>query len=604
MDKQSVIGFVLIGVVLTFWMMYTSTNKQPSPQPQHIDQLIYKDSSTIQPQKKTDTTAAPITLKKEEKKNISSETKYGKYFAGKNIGIDKTITIETKNYTAIVSSKGGLIQKWIMKKYLSWDKHPVQLISDSTGGDFSLLFTTTDGKLINTKNLYFDFPENTPAVITLNENDTYTLNCVLHSSEGTITKKLTFKNTLYEFDAELEFHNMQNVIANYEYQVTWENGIRYQEASSVDESNSAEAFLYAGGEKTEINATSKDEIPVSNTSGTTDWVALRNKYFAVAMVSKDKKSTGAYMEGRHYSVADNGAVEIYSIAMKMPFKGGENETTALSVFIGPLDFKVIKSFNESLEGIMSLGWSWIRPLTVYIFIPLFNLFHSFIPNYGIVILVFSVIIKLALQPLTKSSMRSMRKMQKLKPMMDELRAKYKNDAQTMNVKTMELYKDYGVNPAGGCLPLLLQMPILYSLYSLFTASIQLRQEPFVLWINDLSVPDVLISLPFVAPLIGNHISGLTLAMGVTMFFQQRQTVTDPTQKAMIWMMPIMMTIMFNHFPAGLNLYYFTFNILSIGQQWYFNKRHEDEPLKKVERKNKKPSMMERLAQNMPKPPKK
>jgi YidC/Oxa1 family membrane protein insertase len=287
----------------------------------------------------------------------------------------------------------------------------------------------------------------------------------------------------------------------------------------------------------------------------------------------------------------------------MPFKNSDNETASLKLYFGPLEFSTLKDYEISLEQIMSLGWSWIRPLTVYIFIPFMMFLHSFISNWGLVIIVFSIALRFALQPLTKSSMNSMRKMQKLKPMMDELREKYKNDPQTMNLKTMELYRDYGINPAGGCLPLLLQLPILYALYSLFSASIELRHASFMLWITDLSAPDVLVPLPFSIPLIGHHLSGLTLAMGITMFIQQKQTVTDPAQKAMVWMMPIMMTIMFNHFPSGLNLYYFTFNLLSIVQQWYFNKSHQDEPLKKVERK-KNSGLMEKLARNMPKPPKK
>lgn len=184
--------------------------------------------------------------------------------------------------------------------------------------------------------------------------------------------------------------------------------------------------------------------------------------------------------------------------------------------------------------------------------------------------------------------------------MAEIREKYKSDAQQMNIQIMKLYKDYGVNPAGGCLPMLLQLPILYALYSLFTASIELRQEHFMLWVTDLSVPDVLISLPFSLPLLGNFISGLTVAMGVTMFVQQKQTVTDPTQKAMVWMMPIMMTVMFNHFPSGLNLYYFVFNLLSIGQQWYFNQRHSSEPLQKIPESQRKTGFMERMQRNLPK----
>jgi YidC/Oxa1 family membrane protein insertase len=166
---------------------------------------------------------------------------------------------------------------------------------------------------------------------------------------------------------------------------------------------------------------------------------------------------------------------------------------------------------------------------------------------------------------------------------------------------MDLYKDYGVNPAAGCLPMLLQMPILFALYSVFRSSIELRQAAFVGWISDLSIPDVVAHLPFSIPIFGiTEVSGLALAMGVTMFLQQKMTVTDPRQKAMVWMMPVMMTLLFNGFPSGLNLYYFVFNILSIGQQMWVNKQSGDEPLRKVDRKGKKPGLMERLTKDLPK----
>jgi YidC/Oxa1 family membrane protein insertase len=189
--------------------------------------------------------------------------------------------------------------------------------------------------------------------------------------------------------------------------------------------------------------------------------------------------------------------------------------------------------------------------------------------------------------------------------MEELKVKYKDDPNAMNVQTMKLYKDYGVNPAGGCLPMLLQMPILFALYALFASAIELRQAPFIWWIKDLSVPDILISLPFTLPLVGNFLSGLTLAMGITMFVQQKMTTTDPRQAQMVWMMPIMFTIMFNNLPAGLNLYYLVFNLLSIGQQYYVNKKHGNEPLQKVpQKKGAGNGWMEKLAKQLPQQPKK
>jgi YidC/Oxa1 family membrane protein insertase len=232
-------------------------------------------------------------------------------------------------------------------------------------------------------------------------------------------------------------------------------------------------------------------------------------------------------------------------------------------------------------------------------LPLFSGLHFLLSNWGLVIIAFSILIKIALHPLTRSSMRSMQRMQKLQPLMEEIKAKYKDDPQKMNQAVMGLYKEYGVNPMGGCLPILLQLPIMYALYAVFRSAIDLRQASFIGWIKDLSIPDVAFTLPFPLPLVGiQEVSGIALLMGITMFLQQKMTVKDPQQKMMVWMMPIMMTFLFNGFPSGLNLYYAVFNVLSIGQQFIVNKRGEDEPLRKVEQKKKKGGIF-RLVKDMP-----
>jgi YidC/Oxa1 family membrane protein insertase len=263
---------------------------------------------------------------------------------------------------------------------------------------------------------------------------------------------------------------------------------------------------------------------------------------------------------------------------------------------------MVKSYNVELDRIMSLGSVWvIRPISQFVIMPVFEFLRLFISNYGIILLIFALLIKIVLYPLTKSSMTSMRKMQKLQPLMEEIKAKHKDDPQKMNQQVMRLYKEYGVNPAGGCLPLLLQLPILYALWAVFSATIELRQAPFFWWIKDLSSPDIITTLPFKIPIFNiDQLSGLALLMGITMFVQQKMSVKDPRQKMMVWMMPVMMTLLFNGFPAGLNLYYFMFNVLSIGQQAWVNKKHEDEPLRKVDEKKKKGGLFAKWAQNMPK----
>jgi len=513
----------------------------------------------------------------------------GKFFAGRNKGSERTITIETDLFIAELTTKGGLIKQWQLKKYTTWDGKPVELVEYKRGGDLSLLFATSDGRLINTHDLYFDIAFSTADHQLLTGSDEYSVNLVLPTSGGgRITKTLHFKNGEYGFTVDVAFEKMSKVVANFEYQLVWESGLRYAEQNSVDESGFSAAYAYAGKELTEIDAVDFEKRPEKNLSGTVDWVAMRTKYFALAFVPQGATSEGAYLAGSRTQAPDKGVVESYSVAMKMPFTGKEEEGGSFKVFFGPADLSLLKSYGVGLEKMVGLGWTWlIRPISEYVMLPLMSFLHYLVPNWGLVIVIFSIIIKIALHPLTRSSMRSMKKMQALQPLMTEIREKYKDDPQKMNQQVMNLYKEYGVNPAGGCLPLLLQFPILIALYNVFRATIELRQANFVWWITDLSIPDTIFSLPFEIPFFGvRDVSGLALAMGITMFIQQKMTVKDPRQKAMIWMMPIMMTLLFNSFPSGLNLYYFVFNILSIGQQVMINRQADEEPLRKVEPKKK------------------
>ena len=576
MDRQATFGFVLIFVLLMVWMYMNS------PKPKPIEEgatqgLVRKD------------TAKPVEAKRVEKKEEKPANKFGKYFSDRQTGIDQTISVETDLYTAEISAKGGLIKRWELKKFKTWNGYPVQLVDFTKQGDFSLLFSTSDGRLVNTRDLYFDFASQ-PRNITLSGTDEAEVALILPAvNGGQLIKRLRFKNGEYGFRADIELHNMESVVANFEYQIVWEGGLRYAEHNSVDESNSASAYSYGGKELTELDASKPDEKVQKDLTGIVDWVGTRTKYFGLAIIPEKGTSDGAYLEGVKTAMPDNGQYESYTVAVKMPFKEQADEKKTVTVFLGPIDHTILRSYDVGLENMMSLGWTWlVRPISEYIMLPLFGFLHIVIPNWGLVIIVFSILIKIVLHPLTKSSMKSMKKMQALQPMMEEIKAKYKDDPQKMNSAVMNLYKEYGVNPAGGCLPLLIQMPILYALYMVFRSAIDLRQANFVWWINDLSVPDVIYSLPFHLPFFGvKDISGLAILMGITMFVQQKMSVKDPRQKMMIWMMPIMWVLLFMSFPSGLNLYYTVFNVLAIAQQVYVNKQGGDEPPRKLEPKKKK-----------------
>jgi YidC/Oxa1 family membrane protein insertase len=597
MEKQSTLGFVLIGVILIAWMWLQSPPpQQHTPPPADTVHAV----APVQQPKEIPPASVPLSA---PAKHDASDDGLGKYFAGRSAGAEKVVIITTDLYTAEFTTKGGLLRKWELHGYKSWDGDPVQLVEYDKGGDLSLLFTSSDGKLINTRDLTFDLAGPAWQRIELSGSDSVTLAFALPAnSGGRLVKKFTLKNGSYQFGASFAFEKMEAVISNYEYQIVWEHGLRYAEQNSVDESSFAMAYINAGGELTEVDASSAGERVQRDFSGATDWVATRNKYFVVVLLPEGPRSEGAFVEGTHQVMQDQGAKEAYTLALKMPFRSGPMERSDLHVYLGPLEYDSVKALGRGIEQTMNLGAEWIiRPISEYVMIPLFKFLRMFIPNYGIVIIVFSIIIKIALHPLTRSSMKGMRKMQALTPLMNEIREKHKDDPQKMNAQVMNLYKEYGVNPAGGCLPLLLQMPILFALYSVFRSSIELRQANFVWWITDLSVPDAITKLPFTIPLFGmSEISGLAVAMGITMFLQQKMTVTDPRQKAMVYMMPVMMTLIFNSLPSGLNLYYFVFNILSIGQQMLFNRQHKDEPLRKVDPKKAKGGILARIAKDLPK----
>ena len=583
MDKQTTIGFILIGLILLVWMWISA----PPPRSPQVPQA---DTTFAYGQRIED---SPRQVENKVDVGRSMQDSLGIYFAHLASGTEKILVVETELYRAEISTKGGVIRQWELKKFDTWDKHPVQLIDFDKGGDFSILFTSADGKLINTKGLFFDANYYDRERITLRGKDEYSVELTLKINETSyIVKSFRFVNGKYSLDATVRFENMQGIVSNFEYQIVWETGLRLTEKNSLDEAEYSAAYSQIGGELVELNAADFDREQRVSPSGSTQWVAARTKYFAVALIASDKKANGAYLAGTRHRLPDKGVKENYSIGLKEPFRGLSREIASCTLFLGPLEYYVVKGYGVDLERIMSFGWEWIiRPISIYAILPLFKFLHSFIPNYGFVIIVFTFIIRLLFYPLTQVSMKSMKKMQALQPMMTELKEKYKDDPQRMNKEVMKLYKEYGVNPASGCLPLLPQLPILYALWTVFRGAIELRQASFLFWIKDLSTPDTIVHLPFTIPLVGiSQVSGLAVFMGLTMFIQQKMTVKDPRQKMMVWFLPVLMMLLFNSFPSGLNLYYSFFNLLAIAQQlWIMKQGGAQVELRKVDAAKRKKS---------------
>ncbi len=591
MGKTETIGIIIITLVLFAWMFLNSP-KQPPQQKQQTgtEQSV---GSSVQGKTGSERPELPRMPGEREAAVSSGDTTgvslYGKTFAPFTRGTTKTITIETSLYRAVLTTEGGMIKDWTLTKYKTWSGAPVELVNYRHNGDFSLVFQAMDGKLIDTKGFYFDAPFQNGEVVKLAKNQTFKVRFTLGINDSSkIIREFTFTGGVYNIGSQVTLKDMAPYIANYQYQVTWEHGLNYSEENSVDESSFSTAYADNGGEVVSLEA-SKLNQPVKQVfSGNTSWISQTTKYFTVAIVSKGKPADGAYLHGIERSLPNNGLERQYYTSLQMRFMGQPVQTDSFMVFMGPLDYNILKSYNVGLEGTVGLGWHWvIRPIAEYVMLPAFEFIHSFVPNYGVVIIIFAIILKILLNPLTVSSMKSMRKMQALQPMMEEIKEKYKEDPQKMNQAVMGLYKEYKINPMGGCLPMVLQLPILYALWAIFRSNIALRQSDFIWWIKDLSIPDTILRLPFTLPVVGmNQISGLALLMAITQFIQMKMTTKDPRQQFMIYFMPVMMWLIFNNLPSGLNLYYFVFSFLSIGQQYLLNKKPMEEVLVKPTEKKK------------------
>ncbi len=611
MDRNTTLAFILIGGILILWLYINSPDPSTFKEKEKAQTTLQGDSASAE--------KLPVdTIPDKSSQTISRQTAadkdsldYGLFFTSE-ISEEQIITIENQVAIIELSSNGGNIRKYYLKEFKNWYsakdngtenfyRTSVQLINFSRGNAYNLSFVTSDGKAINTA----DFPFKSSTAknrYDLSESDSVVITYSLQTKRGGELKKIyTIYGNNYHIKSDIEFIGFNELISNNAYDLVWDSGIRFVEENSVDESQYSNASLFYGGEQVIVDVSDIGESRTENYNGRVDWIAVRNKYFAAIMVPHNSSIVdGAFIEGEKKGYPNSGMKEFYSIRLVLPFKNTDYEKQSFNIYVGPVDYDILSEYGQKLEAIVDFGSFFglkfiVRPIAEYLLLPLFTFLHSFIPNYGLVIIVFSLIIKFVLHPLTKKSYQSMKKMQLLQPKIAELKEKYKDDPQKMNKETMKLYSTYGVNPAGGCFPLLLQMPIFVALWGLFQVAIDLRQQPFIFWITDLSRPDVILDLGVKLPLFGiDKISGLALLMGITTFIQQKMSIKDPKQQSLVYIMPVMLTLLFMSFPSGLNLYYFMFNILSIAQQYYINHKHDGMVLVPVKNPTKKKGFMQRM----------
>ena len=559
LDKRSIIGFVLISLILTGWLLWMSTNERKVNPTETKTEVSKKAPSSAQEAKKK----SPATL---------SSTSTG----GQE---EDFIRIETDLLKIMISTKGGSIARWEMKNYTSWhDKtypgFPVQLIYRGQR-EATISYVNNDGKKVDSKSMHFAFT-NAERSYTLKGNESITITAVHELAPGSaIVKTFTISGNSYACTAEVELQNMEQFMPQRTYDITWKGGLKFQEQNSVDESNTAIALTSVNGTIDEFDATEYAQPTSVQSAGEIDFIATRTKYFVAAIIPQKKDPNAiAFMEGVKEGAPNEGNLEKYSLAYRNRYKGGIQKD-AFTIFIGPQVYDTLQAYG--LEKTINFGTfygvKWlVAPIGEYVILPTLSFLHTFIANYGIVIILFSFLMKIVLQPFSASQMKSMQKMKAVQPLLQKVQEKYKDDRTEISKETMKIYSEYGINPAGGCLPMIMQMPILISLWSVLGSWMDIRHQHFFGWISDLSAPDVILDLGFKLPLFQvDKLSGLALLMGIAMFIQQKMTVTDPNQKSMVYIMPIMFIFMFSGFPSGLNVYYFIFTVLGILQQVWITK---------------------------------
>ena len=577
-DKNSLIGFALMAVILIVFNTFffpEIPQKQASVNVPSETQFTETQFTETQ---FTENTAVNPTVKNSVI-NEELKTKYGVFTSALN-GINEFQVIENDKLKITVANKGGRIVSVILKEYQTFDSLALDLF-DSDSSRFNLQFTT--GHNINTADLYFDAEQNSN-----------TLSMKLKVDNSRYVEYLYTINDDYLIDFDIKFIGMEDLIPS---GINYMN-LEWQMKTPQTEKSKTNQDMYTGiqyqystdNEGDYLSFTSTDEDKIN---ARLNWVAFKQQFFSAIFIAK----AGFEKPTHLISTKSEGSKFIKDLGAKfeLPYLHKVDEKLSFQFYFGPNHYKTLKAYDSGFEELVPLGWGMFGWVNQYIIIPIFDFLSKFGFNYGIIILLLTLIIKIGLAPFTYKAFLSQAKMKVLKPEIDKINEKLKGkDPMKAQQETMGLYRKAGVNPMGGCLPMLFQFPILIAMFRFFPASIELRQESF-LWADDLSSYDSIYDLGFNIPFYGDHISLFTLLMTVSTLLYTSMNSSMATgqmaqMKWMMYLMPIMFLGFFNNYAAGLSYYYFLANMFTFTQQ-YFMKRFidEDKIFAQLEANKKKPT---------------
>ena len=598
MDKNTVIGFILIFLVVIGFSYLNRPSKEQIAQQRVQDSLAMVQRQTAQDvQTPVANDSANVTVPSDSAVADRLTSLYGD-FATMAQGQEEFITLENEFLKIRLSTKGGRIYSAQLKKFVNFEENPL-ILFDEDEAYFSATLVTTDNRVINTSDLYFEITEQTPFTTTfrLKAGDDAYLDFVY-----------TLHPDSYIVDFNIVPHNLSNHISSQtgSLDLTWKQKIRQQEKGRKFEQRYTQLFFKYLNDNVENLRETKDD------SRTTDsrlkWIGYKDQYFSSVLVARE--SFGASQLDSKYF--ENGKyLKAYSATTSVDFDVRSNNPIQMNFFFGPNDFHLMKTYDKTLfagqdtqlEKLVNLGWSIFRYVNKWIIIPIFDWLIGHVVNVGLAIFLLTLIIKMILFPLVFKSLMSSAKMRVMKPQIEAVTAKYpgQENAMTRQQKTMELYRQVGINPMSGCVPMLIQMPVLLALFSFFPSAIQLRHQSF-LWAPDLATYDAIIHwntyIPFVTNTFGNHLSLFCLLMTAVNIvytkFNMDQTNTGqeqmPGMKLMMYIMPVFMLFILNSYPAGLNYYYFISTLITVLQTMAFRFFLDEKSLlAKLEANKKNPS---------------
>ncbi|SHJ84220.1 membrane protein insertase YidC [Pseudozobellia thermophila] len=561
LDINSVIGFVLIFGILIF-MFYQN---RPTPEELEAQKAEQEQVQEEQGEGEAQMAAVPTaaTLNLQDSTAVANyKSKLGAF--GFTQPSDKITKLENDLVSLSISNKGGQIVEARMKQFHTYDSIPVYLVKDGNAS-FGLSFTTSDNRVLNTEDLYFE-----PSLTENNGNKVLSMKAMA-GPNAFLEYRYEMKQDDYLVDFTIRSQGLNGIIdGSRPVELQWTlKGLRHDQSVEYENRYTELTYNYEDDKVDYLSVSGDDE----ETEEDVKWLSYKQHFFSSILATNKSRFKTVEFSSKNLVEEESKDVKftkLFSSKIPMELVAGELAQN-MYWYYGPTDIKVLEQYEElGLDDSISFGWGIFGWLNRYVFTPFYTFLSSFLP-YGIAIVVMTILVRLAMSPATYKSYLSQAKMKVLRPEINELNEKYKDNPMKKQQETMKLYGKAGVSPMSGCVPALLQMPIFYALFMFFPTSFALRQKSF-LWADDLSSYDTIAELPFNIPFYGDHISLFPILASVAIFFYMTMTTGQnmpqqpgmPNMKFIMYLMPVMMLFFFNNYASGLSLYYFVSNLITIG----------------------------------------